>query len=67
MSSITLLRNRSEPTMRHAMRVYQGTTLGSWLLMTGVLVPWCRHHPVRHKAVMMVSDTYLRALARARK
>ncbi|UVT20392.1 MAG: hypothetical protein H8K03_00225 [Nitrospira sp.] len=46
------------------MRRYQVTTLSSWLLMAGVLVPWCRHRPVSHKAVKTVNDTCLRALVR---
>jgi hypothetical protein len=64
MSSITLSRKSGGLAMRHTMRRYQVTTLSSWLLMAGVLVPWCRHRPVSHKAVKTVNDTCLRALVR---
>lgn len=48
------------------MRSDKVTTLSSWLLMAGVLVPWCRYRPVNHKAIKTVNDTCLRALVRGR-
>lgn len=36
--------------------------LGEWLFRGGVLLAWCRTRPPTRKALLLVSDRWLRAL-----